>query len=737
MKQKSKSIMKCIMTFVLTVAVVLGAVPLPQFMMVARAVTEQYSSLIPTANDDTASLEAKVVKFNGIDWYIIADNSTAADAGTVTLFVKDPIGKSIFANSSNAYNGSSLQNFLKNLTTSGAFADVADAIVGVNINDAGNAFVAKLWPLSGTEAFNLPVEVRKCSTTYGSYWWLRTKAAFDEIEGKKYALNVNGENGGNFSSADSAGSSPVYKEYGVRPALTLDLSKVNFLSDSKTFRLKTAGYNVTITPGSNMTKTEASGAASQTGLSGAMTSVVYTANGGYYFPTNYSVAAVNGISVTRNSYTQITVSGTPTVDAAITLTAPTAKTTPDAPTAAATDCTTADNNDGKLTGVTAEMEYKKSDATEWTAGTGNDITGLVPGTYYVRVKATDTSLASDNQQLTIKAFVQKETATVTKAPIAKTLTYNGSAQELVNAGEATGGTMQYALGTKDAATGTYSASIPTATDTGTYYVWYKVKGDETHNDTEPQYVIVTIDYGSSYVAAKEPTETEAGNKAYYIRNDGKWFWDALWLAEITDHSEVIIPATGKKNDNQGSGSSSPSGDKSSSKTSNRSSGNSDSNSDSGNAVAEQVIYPDAGGKSTSINAQAPATIPAAASAGNWDRSGENWTYRFADGSYAENTWAQLSYLGRTDWYFFAVNRYMQTGWLHNSGSWYYLNPVSDGTKGRLMTGWQKIGGKWYCFEPEAGKNQGRMYANERTPDGYFVGADGAWDGRPAVRSTGR
>ena len=83
----------------------------------------------------------------------------------------------------------------------------------------------------------------------------------------------------------------------------------------------------------------------------------------------------------------------------------TAKTTPDAPTSAtAVDCTTADNNDGKLTGVTIEMEYKKSDATDWTAGTGSDITGLVPGTYYVRYKATDTTNASDNQELTVAGY---------------------------------------------------------------------------------------------------------------------------------------------------------------------------------------------------------------------------------------------------------------------------------------------------------------------------------------------
>ena len=166
-----------------------------------------------------------------------------------------------------------------------------------------------------------------------------------------------------------------------------------------------ATHSVTITAGDHMTKTADSGEASQTDLTGAMTDVVYTADNGYYFPTNYSVAEVSGIKVTRDSYTQITVSGTPTADAAIALTAPTAKTTPDAPTtAAAENCTTADNNDGKLTGVTTAMEYKKSDAADWTAGTGNDIENLVPGTYYVRYKATDTANASANQELTIADY---------------------------------------------------------------------------------------------------------------------------------------------------------------------------------------------------------------------------------------------------------------------------------------------------------------------------------------------
>jgi hypothetical protein len=109
--------------------------------------------------------------------------------------------------------------------------------------------------------------------------------------------------------------------------------------------------------------------------------------------------------VTRDSYTQITVSGTPTADTEITLTAPTAKAKPGAPAVGSEDCTTADNNDGKLTGVTAEMEYKKSNEDDWMPGTGSDITGLTPGTYHVRVKETDTALASDYVTLNIEAII--------------------------------------------------------------------------------------------------------------------------------------------------------------------------------------------------------------------------------------------------------------------------------------------------------------------------------------------
>ena len=90
---------------------------------------------------------------------------------------------------------------------------------------------------------------------------------------------------------------------------------------------KVVTYNVTVTAADHMTRETDSGEAIQSGLTGAMKDVVYTAEDGYYFPENYSVAALNGITVTRNNDSEITVSGTPTANTEIKLSAPTEKTT--------------------------------------------------------------------------------------------------------------------------------------------------------------------------------------------------------------------------------------------------------------------------------------------------------------------------------------------------------------------------------------------------------------------------
>ena len=90
---------------------------------------------------------------------------------------------------------------------------------------------------------------------------------------------------------------------------------------------KVVTYNVTVIAADHMKRETTSGLATQSGLTGAMTNVVYTADEGYYFPDSYPVPTVNGITVTRNGENQITVSGTPTANTEIKLTAPTEKTT--------------------------------------------------------------------------------------------------------------------------------------------------------------------------------------------------------------------------------------------------------------------------------------------------------------------------------------------------------------------------------------------------------------------------
>ena len=87
------------------------------------------------------------VMFNGIDWYIIADNSTAADAGTVTLLAKEPIAAESFSigGSINTYSSSTVNSYLKGLVDgtstfgeSKSFKDVAGAINTVYIKDGEN-----------------------------------------------------------------------------------------------------------------------------------------------------------------------------------------------------------------------------------------------------------------------------------------------------------------------------------------------------------------------------------------------------------------------------------------------------------------------------------------------------------------------------------------------------------------------------------------------------------------------
>lgn len=81
---------------------------------------------------------------------------------------------------------------------------------------------------------------------------------------------------------------------------------------------------------------------------------------------------------------------------------------------------------------------------------------------------------------TVKFNITQATPVVTK-PTTKTLTYNGSEQELVNAASTNGGTVKYSLDNKN-----WSTSIPTGKDAKEYTVYYKVEGNKNFKDVDVQ-----------------------------------------------------------------------------------------------------------------------------------------------------------------------------------------------------------------------------------------------------------
>ena len=149
------------------------------------------------------------------------------------------------------------------------------------------------------------------------------------------------------------------------------------------------------------------------------------------------------------------------------------------------------------------------------------------GTYAITVTVDATqgdTTANYYQNITYKNgtfTITKADSSLTKAPEAiANLAYTGSAQALVTAGTATGGTLQYVLGTDSttAPTSGFKADIPTGTDAATYYVWYKVTGDKNHNDTTPACITVSISNVLSSLTDQSITVTKGTTKTLVIKD---------------------------------------------------------------------------------------------------------------------------------------------------------------------------------------------------------------------------
>ncbi len=265
------------------------------------------------------------------------------------------------------------------------------------------------------------------------------------LEMGKYCININGM--GNFQESKA----------------------VEFLVD------KPLSYDVEITPGANMSKTADSGEVYQDYYleDDAMESVVFTADEGYYFPENYAVEPVNGVTVTRDSFTRITVSGKPTSIVDITLAAPTAKAKE--PTPAAVFTATGPDS-GTLSNVAAGMKYRIGSG-EWKTASGAnvDLTDLAPCTVTVYTPGDGATTVDGDPQ----------TITVTKAA-----TPGLTAEQISNVG-GKGGIPTTSAHEFRADGGSWTACSGETTDLapGTYRVRVKASGTVLASDAQ-QIIII-------------------------------------------------------------------------------------------------------------------------------------------------------------------------------------------------------------------------------------------------------
>ena len=148
-------------------------------------------------------------------------------------------------------------------------------------------------------------------------------------------------------------------------------------------------------------------------------------------------------------------------------------------------------------------------------------TATEAGTYYVWYGTTgDENHYSDHGHV-LEVKINKAAAPQVLAPAGKEdLVANGEAQPLVTPGESDEGTVLYALGTDDTTVPSddaWSEDVPTASEAGTYYVWYKVIGDDNHDDVEPECIVVEIageqDESSQDESSKDESSKDDSSKA--------------------------------------------------------------------------------------------------------------------------------------------------------------------------------------------------------------------------------
>ena len=279
-------------------------------------------------------------------------------------------------------------------------------------------------------------------------------------------------------------------------------------------------YSVNIKLGQNM---QSSGKLTQSDLLVQdMTPVVVTADNGYYFPTDYHVNEQNGVTVTRNSASQVTVSGMPCFNVDITLPAAEAKTQAAAPSAV---FTATGSDTGTLSNVDSGIQYRL-DGGNWNAinGTTATLTGLTSGTEIQIIKKGGAT-ATDSAIQTIK-LTQAATPT---ASFAATGTDSGTLNGVTSG-------MQYRIGKGEWSDITGGSAALTGLSKGTV-IHVRRTGGENTLFSQPQDITLAQAEkpNATFTATDASTGTLSGvtTGMKYKIGDGGW-------NEISSDSDISL-----------------------------------------------------------------------------------------------------------------------------------------------------------------------------------------------------
>ena len=179
---------------------------------------------------------------------------------------------------------------------------------------------------------------------------------------------------------------------------------------------------------------------------------------------------------------------------------------------------------------TPSFTYSTAEDGEYTAAVPT-----AAGKYFVKAAVEGTNDYSGAEKV-VSFEIKKAKPAYTELPEAvENLKYDGSAHTLVAAGATADGTVEYRLGED----GEWSENIPTATNAGSYEVWYRIKGDDAHADIEAEEPIAVViaqadvtvtaptaktglEYTGASLALVEPGSVTAGTMMYRIGGEGGW-----------------------------------------------------------------------------------------------------------------------------------------------------------------------------------------------------------------------